>query len=129
MEREALKAAFPTHRLHRRAPAGRVQVEIWLDGPAVIADPVEETAHVVDEQAACARFIHEEHHAGGFAADVRQRRELARAHADDTRGRVERERKRIVGLLRQRRDGDQQQDRRQKRARIGHARGLRLEWW
>jgi hypothetical protein len=70
VEGKVLEAALASHRLHADAPRRRVDVEIQCDGLAVVAHAVERTAHVVDEEAARARLVHQIHHSRGDAVDV-----------------------------------------------------------
>ena len=108
MEGEALEAALPARRLDGDRPRRGGQVEIRRDGPAIVADGVDEAVHVVDEQPPGARLVDEPHHARGAAAEVRQRRELDDADGDDAVGRGDGRRERIVARLGARDRGGQQ---------------------
>ena len=72
MEGEALKPALAATRLDVELRVWGGEVEIPGDGLPVVADRVQQAAHVVDEQAARPRLIDEEHHARRLLVDVRE---------------------------------------------------------
>ena len=109
MEGEALETALAAGRLDLERPARGGEIEIRRDGPAVVADGVDDAAHVVDEQAAGARLIDQPHHARGLAIDVRQCGEFDGANANDAVNRRYRLAERIVARLGARDRGRQQQ--------------------
>jgi hypothetical protein len=89
-ESKALEAPLEVGGLHLDAPILGVQVEVELDGLAVVADGVKRAAHVVDEQAARSGLVEQEHHAGGLAGKVGQGGELGELDADHALGRGDR---------------------------------------
>jgi hypothetical protein len=100
VKREALESALTPGGLDAHAPARVVDVHVLGDGRAVVADAVEWPAHVVDEEAAGARLVDEQHHAGWLAPGVGNGRELLESHADSPIG-GDRCRKRIARRLRE----------------------------
>ena len=87
MEGEALETPFPARRLNSDFPVGIIDIDVLGDGPAVVADTVEGTAHIVDEDAAGAGFIHQPHHACGCSIYVRDRGEFNEVDSDHAVGR------------------------------------------
>ena len=84
MEGEALEAGFAASGLDTDLPLRIVDVDVPGDRPAVVADRVDRTAHVVDEDAARARLIDQAHHARGLSIDIRDRGELDEVDPDHT---------------------------------------------
>ena len=90
MEREALEPALVAPRLDAQSPCGGGEIEIPGHGPAVVADAVQQAAHVVDKQAARSRLIDQEHHPCRLPIDVGEGGELDDVDRDDTVGRRDR---------------------------------------
>ena len=107
MQREALDSSLAPGELDRHLPPWRVDVQIARD-LSVVADRVDGTLHVVDEQALGARLVDESHRAGAFPAYVWKRGELGVPDDDYPLGGLNRFRKGIVGGLGDGRGGDQQ---------------------
>ena len=121
VKREALEAPLVAHRLHGHAPPRVADIEKLGYALAVVADAVEQAAHVVDEHAARARLVDEQHHARRLPIDVRNRCKLRDVDADDSVDCRNRRRERIVGRLRQRgRDDRQRECHTQGRLVLGH---------
>jgi hypothetical protein len=72
MEREALNALLEVHGQDVHAPTRDSEIEVGRNALAVVADAVQDAAHVVDEEPSSAWLVDEEHHPRSLAVDIRK---------------------------------------------------------
>src|SRR5258705_9027045 len=72
VEREALKTLLEIHRYDVQIPLRRSKIEIRRQVLAVIADGVQDSVHVADEEPPRARLVDEQHHPRSLAIDIGQ---------------------------------------------------------